>query len=635
MARKPATDAEATSTILTVMDGIFGSFFRPTASWLAWRAFLAALFGLPLDASALALYRKHTGRRKAPAKPAMEGWLVVGRRGGKSRISALVAVFFACFKDYSAYLAPGERATVMVIAADRKQARVVLRYITGMLESVPMLAAMVESQTREAIHLSNRVTIEVHTASFRTTRGYTIPVVIVDEIAFLRSEDSANPDTEILNALRPAMATIPGSVMLAISSPYARRGALWEAYRAHYGKDGDPVLVWQADTRAMNPSVPERVIQEAYERDEASAAAEYGAQFRRDVESFVPREIVDAVTVEGRRELPPVAGTRYLAFVDPSGGSSDSMTLAIAHVETRAATGLTRVVNAIRGSSQSVAVLDAIREVKPPFSPEAVTSEFAALLKTYGITKVTGDRYGGEWPRERFRTHGVSYEPADRTKSDFYRDLLPLLNGQRVELLDDRKLGAQLCGLERRTARGGKDSVDHGPNAHDDVINAAAGALVLAASGSGTLQVYLFDVSGPEVRLIEPGAQPATPEPKPSPITRAMELVKRLLAGEAPSPEDLGVECTRCHHREREHEDSDRRPCARCECAWLSTEERDRLSVEQRCEFGWDQPRPPKPAPQPRELSDADKAFLAGEHGGYDEINALHGSGSLMDRLFR
>src|SRR5262249_24525473 len=70
--------------------------------------------------------------------------------------------------------------------------------------------------------------------------------------------------------------------------------------------------------------------------------------------------------------------------------------------------------------------------------------------------------------------------PAEQTKSDLYRDVLPLLNSRSVDLLDDRRLVAQLCGLERRTARGGRDSIDHGPGAHDDLANAAPGALVLA-----------------------------------------------------------------------------------------------------------------------------------------------------------
>jgi hypothetical protein len=210
--------------------------------------------------------------------------------------------------------------------------------------------------------------------------------------------------------------------------------------------------------------LPESVITQAYEEDEASASAEYGALFRRDIEVFVSREAVEAVVIAGRVELPPEEGKTYRGFVDPSGGSADSMTLAIAHRD------------------RDRAVLDCLREVKPPFSPDAVVQEFCGLLKSYGVTVVLGDRYAGEWPPERFRTHGVVYQVSEKTKSEIYLDTLPLLNSHRVELLDDSRLKAQLLGLERRTSRAGRDSVDHAPNGHDDVANAVAGALLLAAS---------------------------------------------------------------------------------------------------------------------------------------------------------
>jgi hypothetical protein len=202
----------------------------------------------------------------------------------------------------------------------------------------------------------------------------------------------------------------------------------------------------------MNPSVDEAVIAAAYEADEPSAAAEYGAEFRRDIESYVSREAVDAVVMPGRHELPPVSGTNYTAAVDPSGGSgTDSMTLAIAHTEER--------------DGAVVAVLDCVRERKPPFSPESVVSEFCETLKFYDVAAVTGDRFGGEFCREPFRKSGIEYTLAERAKSDVYKECLPLVNSKRVELLDHARLRTQLLALERRTARGGRDSIDHGPGA--------------------------------------------------------------------------------------------------------------------------------------------------------------------------
>jgi hypothetical protein len=458
----------STRRTVTLLDAchdanLFAPWFKDRASWAAWFSFIAALFALPLTAKQIKVFKQCTGRTLPPTAPATEAWLVCGRRAGKSFMLALVAVFLATFKDHRAHLAPGERGTIMVIAADRKQSRVILRYVRALLTKVPMLAKLIERETAEAFDLSNGVNIEVATASYRSTRGYTTVAILADEIAFWPSDDAAEPDYEILNALRPSMITIPGAMLLCASSPYAQRGALWDAHRKHFGKDGDSVLVWQAPTKTMNPAVPQHVIDAALEADPSAAAAEYLAQFRTDVESYISRDVVDAAIVPGRHELRRTDGARYVAFVDPSGGSSDAMTLAICHREGE------RV------------VLDVVRERRPPFSPDDVVNEFSALLKAYGVGTVRGDRYGGLWPRERFAVHGVEYRTADKPKSELYRDLLPTLNSGRVELLDHPRLPAQLCGLERRTARGGRDNIDHAPGAHDDVANAVAGAIVTAS----------------------------------------------------------------------------------------------------------------------------------------------------------
>ena len=222
------------------------------------------------------------------------------------------------------------------------------------------------------------------------------------------------PTLRFLNAARPSLATTQGP-LIAISSPYARRGALWETYRKHYGPQGDPtILVAQGATRDFNPDLPQSIIDRAMERDAAAASAEYMAQFRTDVEAFITREAVEACVNSGVHERPPARSHGYVAFVDTSGGSSDAMTLAIAHKE---------------GETE---ILDAVRERRPPFSPEAVTEEYAKLIRSYRCSKVYGDRYGSEWPREQFQKHGVNYEPAERTKSELYKDLLPLLNSQAV-----------------------------------------------------------------------------------------------------------------------------------------------------------------------------------------------------------
>jgi hypothetical protein len=167
--------------------------------------------------------------------------------------------------------------------------------------------------------------------------------------------------------------------LVAISSPYARRGELWTTFKRNCGAQGDPrILVAHAASREMNPTLRQTDIDREMDRDRAAGLAEYYAEFRTDISAFVSQEVIDGCVAGGVFELPPAAEVSYLGFVDPSGGASDAMTLAIAH----------RVGDMV--------ILDAAREIQPPFNPDAATMEFSTLLKAYRVTTVIGDRYAGE-----------------------------------------------------------------------------------------------------------------------------------------------------------------------------------------------------------------------------------------------
>jgi hypothetical protein len=457
-------------TILETMADpvLFGRWFRPWGSWAGWRAFLATLFALPMDAETLVVYQARTGRTSPPAVPFREAWLPVGRRGGKSRIVAFVATYVAAFRDYGEFLAPGERGIVMVTAADRRQARVVFGYVCAFFDGIPLLADLVESRTSDSLTLTNGVAIEVVTSSSVAVRGYTVVCFIGDEVGHWPADTaSSDPAGEIFAAVRPATITIPTALILGMSSPRGKVGPLWEACRDHYGRDGDPILVWNADTRSMNPLAPEALIHQAFIDDPISAASEYGSdgrvEFRSDLEVFIARDVIEDAIVRHRHEVPPAAGVSYAGFVDPSGGSQDSMTLGVAHME------------------GARVIVDVLRERRPPFSPEDVVQEFVDVLQAYGVSRVVGDAYGGAWPREQFSKRGVDYELSEMTKSSLYRELLPILNGGRIDLPDNPRLVMQLAALERRVARGGRDSIDHPRGGHDDIANACAGVAVVLA----------------------------------------------------------------------------------------------------------------------------------------------------------
>lgn len=426
-------------------------------SWTAWRALLCGFYGLPLSEQEQAIFEALT-KRKSPLEALLELALVIGRRGGKSICAGLLCIYEGFFVDHRDKLSPGELATVLVLSADRLQSRNLMNYVTGLILSCPMLKAMVLSMNKETIELENNCIIRIGTASFRTTRGYTFAAAICDEIAFWRSDDSANPDFEIINAIRPGLATLEGKLIM-LSSPYSRKGVLYDTYTRYYGKEGD-VLVAQAESRTMNALLPQRVVDAALERDHSAASAEYLAQFRSDLEQFLSREVVDdAVRIEPL-EHEYDKSKHYFAFVDPSGGGPDEFCLAIGHLE------------------KDRTIVDLVRARKG--TPATITAEYAQIVKSYGLSSVTGDRYAGSWPGDEFQNNGINYMPAKKPRSDLYLDLLPALNSGRVELPPDNRMVNQLIGLERRTSRSGKDSINHPPNAHDDRANAIAGLVSMA-----------------------------------------------------------------------------------------------------------------------------------------------------------
>jgi hypothetical protein len=440
-------------------DQLLGQVLRGD-SWKAWRTLLIAAMGERLTKQERVLFQQLTQREREPLQRIEEFVGVVGRRGGKSRAISVLATYIAALHEHR-NLVPGERCVVLVIAADQKQAGIVLDYITANFERSPILRQLVENRTQRALRLSCGIDVEVRASDYRTLRGPTYVCAIADELGFFPTDEyAASPDSAILDAVRPGLATTNGPLFL-ISSPYAKKGELWRIYHQHFGAQGDPlVLVAQGTSREFNPTLRQSVVDRALERDQASAQAEYLAQFRDDLESFVNAQAVAACIVPNLFERPAQRGVQYCAFCDPSGGSVDSFTMAIGHLDY---------------SRGRIVIVDAIREATAPFQPLQVVEEFSRTLRDYRVGTVHGDRYAGEWPRETFGRFAIRYEQSAKPKSDLYTDLLPLLNSGQVHLLDHVKTVNQICALERRTARSGKDSIDHPPHHHDDLANCIAG----------------------------------------------------------------------------------------------------------------------------------------------------------------
>ncbi len=442
-------------------------------SWRNWRTIDKAIFGLPLEKHELPNFTELTGCTESPTSPVREAWLAFGRRAGKDVKASSYVTFQATIGaelyGHRKHLVRGERGVVQLLALDRRQASISFDFCRKFLEQ-PLLAGMVTRMTNDTVELNNGMSIEIVTNDRSSIRGRTVVCCVLDEVAHWRSENTVTPDVQVYEAIKPAMASIPNSLLIGISSPYSRHGLFYKKVTEHWGKPGR-VLAARAPTWTMNPTIPRdsEYMVAQYADDPIWAASEFGAEWRTDLEAFLALEALRACVDAGVYERPHERKQEYVCFCDPSGGSNDSMVLAIAHTENK------------------TQVLDLIRERTPPFSPEAVTEEFSDIARSYRCTKIWGDRYGAEWVKEQFRKHGANYEASDLTRSDLYKEILAPINSGAVALLDHDKMIRQFMTLERRTVRSGKDSIDHPPGAgsHDDIANAVSGALVMARRNLG------------------------------------------------------------------------------------------------------------------------------------------------------
>jgi hypothetical protein len=430
-------------------------------TWSHWLTAIRCVYGLPLGDDEAQVIRQCTGRdvAKLPNDGFRSSLFLCGRRSGKSRMAAVMAAYEAVLAGHERKLAKGEKGVVAVVAPTTDQAKIVLSYLRGVF-SVPLLAAEVVSDNRDSLELKNGIKLVVLAGHYRSTRGYTLVCAIVEEAAFFGVEDEGKVknDKELIQALRPSLATCKGK-LIAISSPYSPRGWCFTTWKRAWGNDASKTLCWRAPTLVMNGTLDPELIQEDMATDPSMARSEWFAEWRETTEAFISREVVADLVVPGRKMLPPVAGLRYFAFADLSGGRGDDAALAIGHREGQ------------------VVVIDLLLRVRPPFDPVQVVGQFARELAAYGCDRVTTDAYAADFASRAWLAAGTRVAKCQKNKSELYVEMLPRLMSRRVELPDDDALVDQFASLQRRTRSGGRDIVDHppGPGHHDNLANAVAG----------------------------------------------------------------------------------------------------------------------------------------------------------------
>jgi hypothetical protein len=415
----------------------------------------------PADDQQVAIFRQCTGRTAWPGASFGEITVISGARGGKdSRIAVPIALFEGFFMGHERHLAKGERGVIVLVAQDLKGTRVAFTYAKEYVTRSPVLASAVADVLASEIVLTNGLTISCFPSTMRSLRGYTIPVGVLDELAFYRLEGAADSDSEIQASIRRGMIGFPAPRLIKVSTPYMKSGVLFQDLKSAWGQDSNlDLLVWKASTVLMNPTITAKRLERERRLDPQRFAREYEAEFAEDIDAFLPSAWVEDAVIAGRHELPPRIGERYVAAVDPSGGGADAFTLAVVHVEGEGSAR--RVVHdVVKGWSRVGSQLS------------GVVQQIAEIVMRYGLREVVGDRYAANWTRESFQQAKVMYRDAAVDKSTAFLECEPLFAQGRVELLDHSQLIRELKILERRPYAGGRTIVDHPRGGSDDYANA-------------------------------------------------------------------------------------------------------------------------------------------------------------------
>ncbi len=434
---------------------------------LAQRACLKAVYGLPLDAREREVYERATGRSDYVPVEQNEATFIVGRRGGKtSKIAAPIACY-EVFRNHR--LSRGERGCVMLIAPVKYQAEIAFRYIQAYVRSSPLLWKLVEKERQGQIDFKNGISIVCYPCSYITVRGVSVVCAICDEIAFWQHEETAaNPEEEVLDALRPAMATFPKAKLIKISTPYRKEGILWREFQERSELDH---LVWQLPSPEMNPTLEPRVLERARKQSEEKFRREYLAEFTENIVGWIDPEVLEPCIFRGRAELPRVGNATYVAAIDPAFVRND-FALAILH---RTSDGPLVVDRVARWAGTK----------KAPLGFEFVCEEVVRILKQYGIGRVLGDQYCAPVVKQYLQKLGICYKEftfGARTRSDLFGNLKHLLVQRKIELLEEPELLRQLRALEEHNAPSGNVDIRPAYGQKDDLAVAVAlGAFELSS----------------------------------------------------------------------------------------------------------------------------------------------------------
>lgn len=380
--------------------------------------------------------------------------ILSGIRTAKSLTAGALAVRATQTCDVS-QLGPGETPRVSVLSLTTDLGRVVFDHICGNVMAKPHLRALLVGEpttdTLTLRHPSGRhVDIKVvagSRAGASLVARWSAGVIVDEAPRFLGEEDGVVNFDDARRAVLGRL--LPGAQLVAIGSPWAPRGPIYEMVQEHGGRPSRHLVVIRAPAHHMNPVWwgPSRV-EKLKTQDEQAYRTDVLAEFVDPESSLLASSELDAVTRTAPLVLEREHGHTYVAAMDP-GTRSNAWTLAIAG-RRNSADGVERA---------SVVLCKQWQGSKAtPLSPEQVLSEIADLCRAYGLNYAYTDQWSADAMRALAQRYGLDLHIENTTaakKVEFYENLRTRIATREVELPPDPQVRADLLAIRKRVTMNG------------------------------------------------------------------------------------------------------------------------------------------------------------------------------------
>lgn len=444
----------------------------------AQEVLLRVLYGLPLDRKQARIYRKLTGNKREfeSGQDKTEAVWVLGARSGKSLLASIIALYEATRNKWQQYLTKGEFGYIVVIATRQKQAEQIIQAnCSRLIENSPALSPLGRELYQTELTLTNNMKIISLPCNSTAGRGLPIACFVLDECAHFYTE-GVKADQTIYDSLRPRMAQFPGAKVVLISTPAAKQGLLWNFFQEGFSVPSRWTA--QADTRVVNPEIPEKFIKREYKRDIDYARREFGAEFAEKIESFFAYEVLEnSYTLVG--SLPYNEGFDYSLGIDQSGLSGrDRFALAISHKE------------------DDKILVDHIEAWQTKDS-DIILKGVGELAGAYSINRASIDRYAKGWITQALNKLGLEVEIRP-SLPEIYTNLKSLLIAQKVKLPDNPDLRKALTNTQAYYGKNNSLSIGHQRSAagHSDLADACASSIwVITSQDTSSPSWFVVDMN--------------------------------------------------------------------------------------------------------------------------------------------